>query len=66
VAAVIVDPEKRKIRYAAQNTLTAMHDGEMKRLAARQQAAEHQVRMPSILRSALSRLPSSPAGSVLP
>jgi CHASE3 domain sensor protein len=43
VAAVIVDPEKRKIRYAAQNTLTAMHDGEMKRLAARQQAAEHQV-----------------------
>jgi len=43
VAAVIVDPEKRKIRYAAQDTLTAMHDGEMKRLSERQQAAERQV-----------------------
>ncbi|MGA7675816.1 MAG: CHASE3 domain-containing protein [Rhizomicrobium sp.] len=43
VAAVIVDPEKRKIRYAVQNTLTAMHNGEMKQLSARQQAVERQV-----------------------
>ena len=43
VAAVIVDPEKRKIRYAVQDTLTVMHDGEMKRLAARQRTAERQV-----------------------
>jgi len=43
VAAVIVDPAKRKIRYAAQDTLTAMHDNEMKRLSAHQQAAERQV-----------------------
>jgi CHASE3 domain sensor protein len=43
VAAVIVDPAKRKIRHAAQDTLTAMHDGEMKLLAARQQVAARQV-----------------------
>ena len=43
VAAAIVDPEKRKIRYAAQDTLTVLHDGETKLLIARQQAAERQV-----------------------
>jgi CHASE3 domain sensor protein len=43
VAAAIVDPEKRKIRYAAQDTLTAIHAGEMKLLSERQQAVERQV-----------------------
>lgn len=43
VAAAIVDPAKRKIRYAVQNTLTAMHDDEMELLSTRQRLVERQV-----------------------
>jgi CHASE3 domain sensor protein len=43
VATAIADPAKRKIRYAVQDTLTAIHNDEIKLLAARQQKAERQV-----------------------
>ncbi len=43
VAAAIVDPQKRRIRYAVQNTLTAIHNDEMNLLAERQSTVESQV-----------------------
>lgn len=43
VATVIVDPVKRKIRYAAQDLMTAMHAAEVELLSTRQKAAESQV-----------------------
>ncbi len=43
VGAAIADPAKRETRYAVQRLLTAIHDREIKRLAARQQAADHDV-----------------------
>jgi CHASE3 domain sensor protein len=43
IAAAIADPEKRKVRYAAQDTLTALHQGEVKLLSQREQEVERQV-----------------------
>jgi CHASE3 domain sensor protein len=43
VATAIADPAKRKMRYAVQNALTAIHNDEVKLLATRQQTAERQV-----------------------
>jgi len=43
VAAAIADPAKRKIRYAVQDMLRAIHNDEVKLLAERQQMAELQV-----------------------
>ena len=43
IGAAIADPAKRETRYAVQRLLTVIHDREVKRLAARQQAADHDV-----------------------
>jgi CHASE3 domain sensor protein len=43
VAAAIIDPATREKRYAVQRALTALHDDEIKRLAARQREADRQV-----------------------